>query len=151
MRDFAIQYTGSYTHSSAPFSAVGVIANTKMAEAGVGGHEWRVWLANFLAHALVGIAAYVMFGGTRLTSRDVGAPADSSEEPLDGKQKLTIAIVLAWIAGVVGFKVNVGLGAFAASEILILMQGADERTAVQRPAPVTRAEEDARHRGIAES
>lgn len=123
---------GANAGNLSPFSAVGVIANTKMAEAGVGGHEWRVWLANFLAHALVGIAAYVMFGGTRLTSREVDAPADSSEEPLDGKQKITIAIVLAWIAGVVGFKLNVGLGAFAAAAILILMQGADERTAVQR-------------------
>lgn len=123
---------GANAGNLSPFSAVGVIANTKMAEAGVGGHEWRVWLANFLAHALVGIAAYVMFGGTRLTSREVDAPADSSEEPLDGKQKITIAIVLAWIAGVVGFKLNVGLGAFAAAAILILVQGADERTAVQR-------------------
>ena len=123
---------GANAGNLSPFSAVGVIANTKMAEAGVGGHEWRVWLANFLAHAVVGIAAYVMFGGARLTSREVDSSAESTDVPLNGKQKITIAIVLAWIAGVVGFKLNVGLGAFAAAAVLILVQGADERTAVQR-------------------
>ena len=42
-------------------SAVGVIANSRMAQVGLGGHEAKVWFANFVAHALVAAA-----GGTPL-------------------------------------------------------------------------------------
>src|SRR3989442_12962502 len=38
---------GANACNLSPVSSVGVIANTKMAEAGVGGHEAKVWLANF--------------------------------------------------------------------------------------------------------
>ena len=36
---------GANAGNLSPVSSVGVIANTKMAEAGVGGHEGKVWLA----------------------------------------------------------------------------------------------------------
>ena len=45
---------GANAGNLSPISAVGVIANTKMAEAGLGGHEVKVWAANFAAHVLVG-------------------------------------------------------------------------------------------------
>ena len=57
---------GANAGNLSPISAVGVIANTKMAEAGLGGHEAKVWAANFAAHVLVGAAAYVALGGLRL-------------------------------------------------------------------------------------
>ena len=35
-------------------------------QAGVGGHEWQAWAANFVAHALAAALAWALFGGRRL-------------------------------------------------------------------------------------
>ena len=59
---------GANAGNLSPISAIGIIANTKMAEAGIGGHEAKVWIANFVAHLLVMAAAYVLLGGWRLPS-----------------------------------------------------------------------------------
>src|SRR6185295_19731674 len=49
---------GANAGNLSPLSAVGIIANSRMAEAGVGGHEAKVFAANALAHVLVSVAAY---------------------------------------------------------------------------------------------
>ena len=54
---------GANAGNLSPVSAIGVIVNTKMAEAGLPGHEARVWFANFAAHLLVAAAAYFLLGG----------------------------------------------------------------------------------------
>jgi di/tricarboxylate transporter len=130
---------GANAGNLSPVSAVGVIANTKMAEAGVGGHEMRVWMANFAAHAIVSVAAYLMFGGPgtlaagTVTAGTVAAGgADPADQPLDRKQWLTVAVIAAWIVTVVAFKVNVGLGAFAAASLLAILRAGDESAAVKR-------------------
>jgi di/tricarboxylate transporter len=49
---------GANAGNLSPFSTVGIIANGAMAKAGLAGHEWRVWFANFAAHILVAGVAY---------------------------------------------------------------------------------------------
>lgn len=122
---------GANAGNLSPISAIGIVANTKMAEVGLGGHEVKVWMANLLAHVLVTAIAYVLLGGPRLQ------PAASSggtvvAESLERKHWLTIAIIAAWIAGVVGLKFSVGLAAFLAACVLVLMGVADEATAMKR-------------------
>src|SRR5262249_25186466 len=56
---------GANAGNLSPFSAVGIIANTKMAGIGLGGHEVKVWAANFLAHLLVAIVAFLALGARR--------------------------------------------------------------------------------------
>jgi di/tricarboxylate transporter len=41
-----------------------------------------------------------------------------------------VLVILAWIVGVVGFKVNLGLSAFGATAILLLARAADEGAAI---------------------
>ncbi len=122
---------GANAGNLSPFSSVGVIANTKMAAVGLGGHEWKVWGANFAAHLLVGLAAWAMFGGLR-RSRGERAHAGASAPPLGWRQALTIAAVTAWIAAVVFFGVHVGFSAFAAAVLLVVARAADETAAVKR-------------------
>jgi hypothetical protein len=110
---------GANAGNLSPISSVGVIANTKMAEAGLGGHAGKVWFSNFIAHALVALAAYVLFGGRKLKDGDVAALAEFSNAPLTQQQRLTALVILLWIAGVVVFKLNLGLSAFAAVTLLI--------------------------------
>ena len=79
-----------------------------------------VFAANFVAHTTVATAAYFLFGGLNLFRAPRVAPVADDAAPLTGRQWFTLVILLAWIVGVVVFKVNPGLSAFAASALLIM-------------------------------
>ncbi len=121
---------GANAGNLSPVSAVGVIANTKMAAAGLGGHEGKVMAANLIASAVVALAAYFLLGGHRLSS-NVELPADAEAE-LTRTQKITTAVLVLWIAGVILFKLNLGLSAFAAAIGLVGFSLADEGAAIKR-------------------
>lgn len=130
---------GANAGNLSPISSVGVIANAKMAEAGLGGHEGKVWFANFIIHALVAAAAYWLFGGRRLRGERAaeGEEAAEREEAAGGmafarEHVLTIAVIVIWIAGVLVAKLSLGLSAFAASTVLIAARAADEAQAVRK-------------------
>ena len=124
---------GANAGNLSPISAIGVVANTKMAEAGLAGHGGKVWLASFLAHALVSAAAYVA-----LVSQQQRPPSEATTHgappvmELNRRHWLTIAIIVAWIVGVVVLKLHVGMAAFAAAAVLVLARLADEQSAVRQ-------------------
>lgn len=120
---------GANAGNLSPLSAVGVIANTRMADAGLGGHEWKVFAANFLAHVIVTVVVYLwMFRALPPERID----AASEHVRLSGRQRLTLAIVGAWVAAVVLAAAPIGLAAFAASTLLIAVRAADETSAVRK-------------------
>ena len=121
---------GANAGNLSPISAVGVIVQTLMAKAGLGGHEWSVWAANFAAHTMVAVAAYLMFGGLALV-RGGASAAVRDETPIAPRHRFTLGVTAAWIAGVVLFKMNPGLSAFAAATLLILAGGADDVSTVK--------------------
>ena len=122
---------GANAGNLSPISAIGIVANTKMAEAGVGGHEGKVYLANFVAHVLVMIGAYVALGAWRLPRADAAAGV-IAPEPFERKHWFTVGVIAAWVAGVIGFQLSVGLAAFLAASILVLTSLADETAAMRR-------------------
>ena len=133
---------GANAGNLSPFSSVGVIANQSMARAGLGGHEGRVWFANFAAHVAVAAAAYLWLqrrapsnapsaaGGTqhRLVLQ-VPAPV---EPAVQRAQLATVAVIAVWITGVLLFDFSLGLSAFAAAALLLVLTRGDEGAAVQR-------------------
>jgi di/tricarboxylate transporter len=121
---------GANAGNLSPLSAVGIIANTRMASVGLGGHEWKVWAANFLAHCLVGAAAYALLIRTAHAAEP--STTDAHDDRLTGPQWLTLAAIVAWIAGVVGFGLPIGLSAFAAAAIVVLAAASDETAAIRR-------------------
>lgn len=123
---------GANAGNLSPVSAVGVVANAKMAEAGLAGTEVKVWAANFLAHVLVAVVAYFMLGGPRLAGTAHGEVVAASEPKWTRHQWFTLAVIAAWIVGVVGFGLTLGSAAFAGAALLILWQAADEGAAVRR-------------------
>ena len=123
---------GANAGNLSPISAVGIIANSRMAIAGITGSEMKVMLANLLAHVLVTAIAYAVF-----VWRDRAAPklADGRHEQtvaLDARQRRTAIVLAVWIAGVVGLKLDVGLSAFAAACILLLLRAADEAAVIRK-------------------
>ena len=124
---------GANAGNLSPISAVGIIANSRMAEAGIGGHEARVWLTNFVAHALVALIAWLILG------RRIEAPRETSAAPgavhdmaFDRTHGVTIAVIGVWIVAVVGFRLDVGMTAFAAASVLVLARVGDELAAMRR-------------------
>ena len=125
---------GANAGNLSPFSSVGVIANGAMARAGLPGQEAKVWFANFAAHVVVGVVAFVWLSRRPAGRMDDPAVVDSTGTllPLTGRQRVTLAIIGAWIAGVLVFNLNLGLSAFAAAAILLVASAADETEAVRR-------------------
>jgi di/tricarboxylate transporter len=123
---------GGNAGNFSPISAVGIIANSRMAAAGIGGHEWKVMLANFLAHALVAAIAYLFyFFRLRKPSGVDEVHVVVDVPPMAPAQVRTIAMLALWLVGVVGFNLNVGLSAFAAALLLMVMRAADEGEAMR--------------------
>jgi Na+/H+ antiporter NhaD/arsenite permease-like protein len=121
---------GANAGNLSPFSSVGVIANSRMAAIGLGGHEWRVFLANLLAHAFVSGVAFLLFGGLKLTG-EAGDPPAVERPRIERSHWLTIAIIGLWIIGVVFFKLSLGLSTFVATTLLILLRAGNEGEAIR--------------------
>jgi di/tricarboxylate transporter len=102
-----------------------------MSEAGLPGHEGKVWLANLVAHLIVALAAYFVLGGHRLAGR-VSEEEAARLAPLTGHQKLTLALIGAWVAGVVLLQLDIGLSAFVAVVVLISARATEEGLAIKR-------------------
>jgi di/tricarboxylate transporter len=116
---------GANAGNLSPISTVGIIANSRMAVAGISGEEVKVVAANFLAHALVALFAYAAF-----VILDRGGRGAVSARPaltkLTRAQLVTAAVLALWIAGVVGIGMDVGASAFAAASALLLLRTAEE-------------------------
>jgi di/tricarboxylate transporter len=126
---------GANAGNLSPISAVGVIVNTLMAQAGIAGHAGKVWLASFVAHALVSSIAYLVLSPRAATSNSASVPPAASEPvphpAANSRHWLTLTMIAAWVVGVAVFKVNLGLAAFAAAAVLVLARAADEREALR--------------------
>jgi Na+/H+ antiporter NhaD/arsenite permease-like protein len=122
---------GANAGNLSPFSAVGIIANSRMEAAGIGNHEWKTMMANLLAHLLVAALAYAFFV-KRLPAMANAGEAPAPPKPFERTQVLTLCMLAAWIVGVVFFKLHVGLSAFAAALILIAARAVDENAAIKQ-------------------
>lgn len=124
---------GANAGNLSPVSSVGVIANSKMAEAGLVGHEAKVWFANFSAHVAVGVIAWLLFrpktSPNPTGSTEGTVPATPS---LSTRQRLTLAVIALWIVAVLVFNVSLGFSAFAAATILFVAGAAEEGAAIKR-------------------
>jgi di/tricarboxylate transporter len=108
---------GANAGNLSPVSAVGIIANTRMAQAGLGGHPGKVMIANLAASAVVALVAYVALGGHRLRGH-AGVPAVTIQAFSRG-QGFTLAVLAAWIVSVAALGLNPGLCAFAGAALII--------------------------------
>jgi di/tricarboxylate transporter len=122
--------TGANSGNLSPLSPTGVIANGRMEAGGIAGHEMKVWMANLLAHVLVAAAMWLVLARTGHGVRDTGAV--TAPAPFARRQKITGLVILLWVIGVLGFKLNLGLSAFAAVILLIALRAADERQSIAR-------------------
>jgi di/tricarboxylate transporter len=116
---------GANAGNLSPISAVGVIVHSSMASIGLDGHVMNAFSANFTAHALAAIAAWVLFRGPALR-RATQHELPAATQPLTRQHALTLAVVTTWIAVVIFLKLQPGLSAFIAASVLILARLGDD-------------------------
>src|SRR5262249_26069842 len=120
-----------------PFAPTGLIANGLIRKLGLEGREWESYLDNLLVNFAVAGCGFVLFGGWRLF-RSGSAPVDAenANAPTENqtfrpRHFVTLAVIVMLIAGVIWFRVDVGMGAMAGAVLLTLLRLADERATIQ--------------------
>jgi len=121
---------GANAGNLSPLSAVGIVANSRMAEAGLAGHEAKVFAANALAHLLVSAVAYVVWR-SRAGAGASGSAAAPAAAPLDLRQGFSLAVVAVWALGAVALRLPVGLSALAAAFLLLAGRAASEKATLR--------------------
>ena len=124
---------GANAGNLSPLSAIGAMVNDLMARVGLPGHAGLVFSANFFVHVLVGVVAYVLFGGLRLWRAESRQPEAGSQQPhAEPRHWYTIGVTLVWMYAVIVLRAHPGLAAIAAATLLILLRMADERDVIGR-------------------
>ncbi len=121
---------GANAGNLSPLSAVGIIARDGMSKSGLGDHGGKVFFANFAAHVIVGLAAWLWLRARAGTTEPTAAIVGS--ERLNRAQRLTVAVLVLWIVLTLWLSLPVGFAAFVASSLLILAGSADEAAALRR-------------------
>jgi di/tricarboxylate transporter len=127
---------GSLAGALSPITPTGVIAEQQMRKIGLVGHEGAVFVHNLIAQAAVAFAGYALFGGLRLFRQRYrageGEEEANPEAAFSARHALTLAVIGVLVVGVIGFGVNVGMGAIALSVGLTLAGVADEGAAIRK-------------------
>jgi Na+/H+ antiporter NhaD/arsenite permease-like protein len=126
---------GAQAGALSPFAPTGVIVNGVMARIGLPDVEWQTYANNMLAHLVITMLAFVVFGGWRLfTQRQT--PTDGTQivetAPFEWQHWLTVALLVALVIGVVVFNMQVGMAALTGATILSLARAADEKETIKR-------------------
>jgi Na+/H+ antiporter NhaD/arsenite permease-like protein len=143
---------GANSGALSPFAPTGIIVNGLMTRHGLPGYELHTYGYNLLAHAVVAFGGYALFGGLKLFRAGAAAPvvrlkpdaterggfsrtkeaADGSEGPFERRHWTTIAVIATLILSVMFGGINVGMGAFLGSVVLVLSGSADDGEAIKR-------------------
>jgi len=116
-----------------PFAPTGIVAHGVMEQIGLGGVEWYTFAFNALAHALVGVGGFFMFGGWKLFKNSTQSVSLESHDMavMEKQHWLTILGIIALIILVAGFSYDVGMVALIIATILILLRTVDEAVAIK--------------------
>jgi di/tricarboxylate transporter len=123
---------GANAGNLSPLSAVGIIARDGMAKAGLVNGDGKVFLANFAAHVVVGVAAWLWLRPRLGAGETSAAEAVVPRARMTGAQGLTVACLSLWVLLTLWLSLPVGFSAFVASSVLILARAADESAALRK-------------------
>lgn len=131
---------GAQSGSLSPFAPTGIIVTGLMNKIGLGGHEWRTYVLNLVAHAMVAFAGYFLFGGWRLFKRRFsgtdampGVGAQTVTDPsFTASHWITLFAIGCVLVAVLFFSANIGMAAFTGAVALSVLKVADHDQSIRR-------------------
>ncbi len=124
---------GANSGSLSPFAPTGIIVNGLMERIGLQEVALSNWVSNFAAHATVAFAGYVLFGGIgQLRRKDARADADEAAAPFERSHWITMVVIAGLVMGVLVWKMNIGMAAFAGAAVLALTRASNDAEAIRK-------------------
>jgi di/tricarboxylate transporter len=124
---------GAQSGSLSPFAPTGIIVTGLMNKIGLGGYEWRTYLLNLTAHAIVAFGGYFLFGGWRLfKNRFQGDAARGETDRFTARHWVTLLAIGGVLVVVLFFNANIGMAAFTGAVVLATLRVADHDQAIRR-------------------
>ena len=123
---------GALAGTLSPFAPTGIVAHGVMARIGLGGVEWQTFALNALAHTIVGVGGFLIFGGWKLFGRrGRTVAAEAPADPMEARHWLTACGIALLILAVAAFRLDVGLVALVIAVSLVLLRAVDESAAIK--------------------
>ena len=126
----ALTVLGASGGGVSPLAATGIIGINLCAEFGLTGIETQFLLNGVLSSTVYAIVVYTLLGGYKLRMDE--SIVHEKTPPFNGKQKITLAGIVAMVILVMIFKINVGLVSFAVAAVLSFLKVSDEGEALKR-------------------
>jgi di/tricarboxylate transporter len=124
---------GANSGSLSPFAPTGIIVNGLMERIGLPNVALNNWLSNFAAHATVAFAGYLLFGGIgQLRRKDASATENEQVDPFERSHWITMAVIAGLVFGVLVWKMNIGMAAFAGAAVLALTRASNDAEAIRK-------------------
>ena len=124
---------GAQSGSLSPFAPTGIIVTGLMNKIGLGGYEWRTYLLNLTAHAIVAFGGYFLFGGWRLfKNRFQGDATRDETDAFTARHWVTLLVIVGVLVVVLFFNANIGMAAFTGAVVLATLRVADHDQAIRR-------------------
>ncbi|HKE88262.1 MAG TPA: SLC13 family permease [Vicinamibacterales bacterium] len=124
---------GAQSGSLSPFAPTGIIVTRLMNGIGLAGHEWRTYVLNLIAHAMVAFAGYFLFGGWRLfRNRFQGGDSDTDDTRFTVQHWVTLFVIGCVLVVVLVFKADIGMAAFTGAVVLAALKIADHNQSIRR-------------------
>jgi len=123
---------GALAGTLSPFAPTGIVAHGVMARIGLGGVEWQTFALNALAHTIVGVGGFLIFGGWKLFGeRGRTVAAEAPADPMEARHWLTACGIALLILAVAVFRFDVGLVALVMAVSLVLLRAVNESAAIK--------------------
>jgi di/tricarboxylate transporter len=127
---------GANAGAYSPIAPTGIVANQLMAQAGLVDVQWVTFWNTFIAQTFVAFAGYFLLGGWKLlrSGRTVDmadtrlAPEDLA--PLTREQWITVFVTLGLLVSIIAFGLDIIVGAFVASAVLLVTRVSSEDKAI---------------------
>ena len=128
---------GANAGALSPFAPTGIIVGGLMNRMGMSGMETPTYLYCLLAHAIVAFGGYFLLGGWKLFAQERVDLHDSDDSDDTGpsfqrRHWITLAVIATLLVSVLLFDINIGMGAFLGSVVLVLLRCADDVEGVKR-------------------
>lgn len=121
-----IVISGAVTGGLSPICPSGIVASSLATEIGITNYS-PIFLCVAIATLIQGIVFYIIFGGYKLKSSSgaTNKPAD-----FNSSQKQTLVVIALVVIGIIFFKSDIGLTAFAGGTILLLIDPSKQKDVI---------------------